>query len=87
MTTTRMTTTTKMKTTDPAGARATWRSLAVATPIATAVFLMSLAWASAVTPSTGDATVVADAAASATQAPAATTPAAPRTHATSGASK
>lgn len=88
--TTTMTTTTKMKTTDPTGARATWRSLAIATPVASAIFLASLAWASAVTPGGGEAaTAVAAPAASTGQAPASAPgqSAAPKTHATSGASK
>lgn len=77
-----------MKTTDPSGARATWRSLAVATPIATAVFLLSLGWASAVTPGAGAESPAADVPVASPQTPATTTVApAPRTHATSGASK
>ena len=42
-------------TTDRRGSRATWLSLAVAGPVASAVFAGSLAWAAAVTPK-GDAT-------------------------------
>ena len=80
--------------TDRTGSRATWRSLAVATPIASALFLGSLAWAVAVVPDTG-ATANANSA-PATSAPATSAPAngnpapapsqAPATHATSGAS-
>ena len=40
-----------MKTTDRAGSRATWRSIAVAAPLAAVTFLGSVAWAATTNPS------------------------------------
>ena len=85
-------------TTERRGSRATWLSLAVAGPLASAVFAASLAWASIVTPKTEAATQSAPTATAGTPkpspagakqktAPKTTTRPAPVTHAKTGASR
>ena len=76
---------TSVKTTDRHGSRATWRSIAVAAPIAAVTFLGSVAWATSVNPNTTSTAAVAPAAPAApaqatAQATTPAAPAAPRTH-------